>query len=78
MILNGGRGEPIAVRRVAQTLAQALGSEAAISFSGETRAGDPATLVAHPARSAGLGFSARVGFEDGVRRFARWFTALPA
>ena len=78
LILNGGRGEPIPVRRVAQTLAQALGSEAAISFSGETRAGDPATLVAHPARSAGLGFSARVGFEDGVRRFARWFTALPA
>ena len=78
LILNGGRGEAISVRRAAEILAQALGSDAAIGFSGETRAGDPAALVADAARSGPLGFTPQVSFEDGARRFARWFAALPA
>ena len=78
LILNGGRGEAISVRRVAETLAGALGADAAIGFSGETRPGDPACLVADVSQARALGFEPQVGFEDGVRRFARWFAALPA
>ena len=78
LILNGGRGEAISVRRVAETLASALGADAAMGFSGETRPGDPACLVADVSQARALGFEPQVGFEDGVRRFARWFAALSA
>ena len=78
LILNGGLGEAITVRRAAKTLAQAIGQEVALGFSGETRAGDPAALVADISKARGLGFSPQVTFEDGARRFARWFADLPA
>ena len=78
LILNGGRGAAVSVRHVAGTLAWALGSDTAIGFSGETRAGDPKALVADASRAEGLGFSPKVTFEEGAKRFARWFAALPA
>ena len=78
LILNGGRGEAITVRDAAQALARAIGVDAAIGFSGETRAGDPKALVADISEARALGFSPDVTFEDGARRFARWFAALPA
>ena len=78
IILNGGRGQAVSVRQAAETLARALGSEAAIGFSGETRAGDPAALVADISETRRLGFEAKAAFEDGVQTFARWFAALPA
>jgi len=78
LILNGGAGEAVGVRRAAETLARALGSRAAIGFSGETRAGDPAALVADVSRSRALGFAPLTRFEDGVRAYARWFEDLPA
>jgi UDP-glucose 4-epimerase len=77
-ILNGGRGEAITVRQAAETLARAMGSEAAIGFSGEARAGDPAALVADISSARALGFAPRVAFEDGLERFALWFTNLAA
>ena len=78
LILNGGRGEAISVRRVAETLAAALGSEANIGFSGDTRPGDPAALVADISAARTAGFEPKIGFDNGVRRFARWFQDLPA
>ena len=77
-VLNGGRGEAIRVRHAAETLARAFEVDAAIAFSGETRAGDPAALVADISEARALGFSPSVAFEDGAKRFARWFAALPA
>ena len=77
-VINGGRGEAVAVRHAAKTLAKALGCETAIGFSGAARAGDPDALVADTARSESLGFSPQVTFEAGAVRFARWFEALPA
>ncbi len=78
LVLNGGRGEAVTVRQAAETLARALGSDAAIGFSGQTRAGDPAALAADVSAAKALGFSPQASFEDGVRRYARWFAALPA
>ena len=78
LTLNGGRGEGVSVRRMAETLADAFGSQAAIAFSGETRPGDPTALVAEVSQARTLGFEPEVGLEDGCRRFARWFQALPA
>ena len=78
IILNGGRGQAVSVRQAAETLARALGSEAAIGFSGETRAGDPSALVADISKARALDFEPKVTFEDGARSYARWFAALPA
>jgi UDP-glucose 4-epimerase len=78
LILNGGAGEAVGVRRAAETLARALGSHAAIGFSGETRTGDPAALVADVSKARALGFAPRTSFEDGVEAYARWFKDLPA
>ncbi len=78
LILNGGRGEAITVREAAEGLARALGSDAVIGFSGETRAGDPAALVADVSAARALGFSPQVAFGEGARRYARWFADLPA
>lgn len=78
MILNGGRGEAVSVREAAGTLARALGAEARIGFSGEARAGDPQALVADVSTARAAGFQPTVGFEDGVRRYAKWLAALPA
>ena len=78
LIVNGGRGEAVTVRHVAETLAGAIGSDARIGFSGETRPGDPAALVADISRARALGFEPQVDLEEGARRFARWFAALPA
>ncbi len=78
LILNGGRGEAITVRHVAGELSRAFEADVAIGFSGETRTGDPAALVADISKAGALGFSPQVTFENGARRFARWFAALPA
>ncbi len=78
LVLNGGRGEPVSVRQAAQALARALGSDAAIGFSGETRPGDPAALVADISRARAMGFKPQVAFEEGAGLFARWFADLPA
>lgn len=78
LILNGGRGEAIPVRRVAETLAREMDVRVRIGFSGESRPGDPSALVADPTAARAAGFEPQVPFEDGVRRFARWFQALPA
>ncbi len=77
-IFNGGRGEAVTVREAAGALARALGSDAQIGFSGETRLGDPQTLVADIGAARKQGFEAKVSLEEGVRRYARWFSGLAA
>jgi UDP-glucose 4-epimerase len=76
--LNAGRGEATTVRVAAEALVGALGSDATVGFSGQTRSGDPASLVADVSEARALGFSPRVSFEEGMQRFARWFQGLPA
>ena len=70
--LNAGRGEGISVRTAAETLVRALGSEVAVGFTGETRPGDPASLVADISEARRLGFAPRIGFEAGIGRLAAW------
>jgi UDP-glucose 4-epimerase len=70
-VLNAGAGEPISVRRAAETLASAFG-DAEIGFNGEIKPGDPFSLVADTTQLRAFGFAPRVSFDDGVRRFANW------
>ncbi len=65
-------GEAVTVRRVAETLRDAMGSGTTITFSGAARAGDPKSLVADPAVSMAVGFRPSVPLAEGVGRLARW------
>lgn len=63
-------GTPHTIADMAQALASATGGPAPVT-TGEYRLGDVRHIVADPARAAEeLGFTARVSFEDGMRRFA--------
>jgi UDP-glucose 4-epimerase len=73
-VLNGGAGEAVSVRQVAQGLAEALGALSRILFNGIDREGDPRSLVADIGRAAALGFRPRVGLDEGLARYARWFS----
>ena len=76
LFVNGGVGEAVTVRRIAETLRDAMGSDAPIRFSGKVREGDPRSLVADPAISAALGFRPSVPLASGVERLARWVRSV--
>ncbi|TYC06722.1 NAD-dependent epimerase/dehydratase family protein [Micromonospora sp. WP24] len=68
--LNVCSGEPRTVGELAQTLADAMGGPAPVVVGG-ARAADVRHVVADPGRAAELlGYTARVGFAEGVAGFA--------
>jgi dTDP-L-rhamnose 4-epimerase len=79
---NIASGEPHTVGELAAALAAACGGPPPV-VTGEARPGDVRHIVASPERArAGLGFTARTGFADGMAGFAgaplREFAAHPA
>ncbi|WP_422733267.1 NAD-dependent epimerase/dehydratase family protein [Micromonospora sp. WMMD558] len=69
--VNVCSGEPHTVGELATTLAAAMGGPAPLVVGG-ARAADVRHVVADPRRAAGLlGYTARVGFAEGVAAFAR-------
>jgi len=75
LIVNGGSGQAVTVRQVAETLRDALGTGVPIRFGGETRPGDPERLTADISRARALGFEPRVSLDEGMARAARWLKA---
>ncbi|MFC4786261.1 NAD-dependent epimerase/dehydratase family protein [Nocardioides sp. MAHUQ-72] len=64
-------GEPVPIRRVADLVAAGTGRDIAPEVTGGYRLGDVRHIVASPERArAGLGFSAVVRPEQGLREFA--------
>ena len=75
-VFNVGTGVATPVNRVAGMLSQAWaegGPVAPLAFSGASRAGDPFSLVADPARLAAMGFVWQRPLEQGVADYVRWF-----
>lgn len=70
--VNIGTGAATSVREVAELLADALGRPGAVRFSGLGRPGDPARLVANPARLLALGWTPKVPLVEGIAAYARW------
>ncbi|HKT05916.1 MAG TPA: NAD-dependent epimerase/dehydratase family protein [Rugosimonospora sp.] len=69
--VNVCSGEPHTVGEMARALADAMGGPAPV-VTGSVRPGDVRHVVASPELATRtLGFRARVGFNDGVARFAR-------
>jgi UDP-glucose 4-epimerase len=72
-IFNGGSGVAVKVRDIVALLSKALQRTQRVEFSGITRRGDPAVLVADTARIKATGVSCRVSLNAGVERYADWF-----
>lgn len=76
-VVNVGTGLSISVRRIAAHVARCwAGSEGTavpLKFSGESRPGDPFSLVADPSRLNALGFAWHVPVERGLADYVQWF-----
>lgn len=72
-VFNVGSGFKTDVLTVARTLQSALGGSSAIEVNGKFRVGDVRENFADTSKiSSRLGFVPRVGFDEGIRRFADW------
>jgi UDP-glucose 4-epimerase len=75
-VFNVGTGKATPVREVAALLAThwAKGHQpAALSFSGQSRKGDPFSLVADPSGTKALEFEWRVELDQGLADYVNWF-----
>jgi UDP-glucose 4-epimerase len=75
-IINVAGGVSVSVREVAALVAEAwdAGQESSsVSFSGNSRSGDPEFLVADVARMGSLGLSCRLPLAGGIAEYVSWF-----
>lgn len=72
-LINGGSGEATSVRQVAELVIAAWGSTVSLEFSGDSRPGDPFSLVSDPQQLTELGFCWGVDVADGIRTYVQWF-----
>ncbi len=72
-VLNGGTGVATPVSVIAGSICGAWGKALRPVFSGISREGDPASLVADPSRAAAAGFAARVPVQQGISEYVDWF-----
>lgn len=70
--LNFGAGRTISVSEVLQTLELVLGVKARVEWLPPQPGDVSRTLADTTAARSALGYRPRVGFEEGVRRFAAW------
>lgn len=73
--VNGGTGVATPVRAIAERLAEVMGRPVPVHFSGRSRSGDPARLVADVTRLQAYGFTPRHDWRDGLVGYADWFRA---
>ena len=71
-VMNGGSGAGTSVRDLAAGLLDALGCEQPLRFSGETKPGDPVSMVADVRRAEAFGFSPAVPLKQGLAAYADW------
>jgi UDP-glucose 4-epimerase len=73
LTVNCGTGEGRSIRSIADELISAWKSGAKVEFTGDSRLGDPSSLVADVDLARSLGLAVRVPFATGVRAYVRWF-----
>lgn len=72
---NIGTGRMVTIEHVARTVADVLGAEPKISFTGAIRPGDAERLVGDITQIRTLGFEPQVIFRDGISRTVSWVRA---
>lgn len=73
IIINGGVGDPVAVKEVANHICRKWGGITKLQFSGESRAGDPPNLVANVLRGRAIGFLPQMSWKIGIAEYVEWF-----
>jgi UDP-glucose 4-epimerase len=76
-VFNVGTGAGVTVAEVATLVLEAADDGRRLAFSGRTRSGDPASLVADVTRLAALGVPAPRPLAAGVAGYVRWFRDQP-
>ncbi|WP_413458816.1 NAD-dependent epimerase/dehydratase family protein [Herbaspirillum huttiense] len=81
LTVNVGTGVPTSVKEIAQKVTDAWisasnGMKPSISFSGQSRTGDPFSLVADPKRLEDLGFIWSSVLDEDIASFVRWFRQI--
>jgi UDP-glucose 4-epimerase len=72
--INAGNGEFKTVAEIGQLLVAAWGKPAMpVEFSGQSRPGDPHSLIADTRRLSALGFAPQHKVDDGIADFVHWF-----
>ncbi|MBM3264797.1 MAG: NAD-dependent epimerase/dehydratase family protein [candidate division Zixibacteria bacterium] len=72
-VYNVASGQPVAIRDIARTIAQAMGVDPSISVTGQGRAGDPIHWGADIDRIRQLGFIPEIDLEQGIADTVSWF-----
>jgi GDP-L-fucose synthase len=70
--VNVGSGQEISIRELAETVARVVGFEGGFTFDPSKPDGTPRKLL-DVSRLTSLGWSARIGLEEGVRDAYLWF-----
>ena len=77
-VMNIGSGVPTTVTEVVDALFRAFGTTVPVTVSGNFRVGDIRHNIADMTRSHDvLGFTSRVGFDEGIERFVAWVLSEP-
>lgn len=72
LVINGGTGAATRIADFAAALRDALAVKVPVTFTGETRAGDPQHYRADTRRLEALGFTPKVDLRAGLNRYAAW------
>ena len=75
-VYNAGGTVAFKVGRLAEMIAEAMGYEPRLSFTGAMRPGDPRVLVADVSRLRALGWEPKTSLEEGLKKTAEWFAGL--
>jgi UDP-glucose 4-epimerase len=72
-VVNGGRGEAVAVRELLTHLFRLMGRNDAPRFSGQAHRGDPRHFQADVRAARRWGWQAATGWRDGLGQYVDWF-----
>jgi UDP-glucose 4-epimerase len=75
-IYNAASGTESTIRSIAEIFEYHYQHKKKISFSGETRAGDPINWRADVQKAAGLGFQPAIDLKKGIGRYIEWFNTV--
>jgi dTDP-L-rhamnose 4-epimerase len=72
--VNVGTGRPTRIIDLARAMAAAIGVDVEPELKGQFRPGEMRALIPDVSLARDAGFEARVGLEDGIRRYLEWRT----
>ena len=72
-VVNGGSGVGTSVAQIAGYVIDSWGKGLSVEFSGQSREGDPTSLVSDSTKLEALGFEWRTKLDAGVDEYVQWF-----